>query len=162
MSRFVNTLAVALSLSCVAGVSQAYVDAHVQQYANTASCASCDLSGVELINWAKTSGQLQSVNLSRANLSLSNLANTNFSSAIMTDAKFVNTNFAGSNFTGANLTFADLMGANLVSTDLSNARFYGASLTKANLYGSNFTEKQGLTAANICHAIMPNGTRAAC
>ncbi len=162
MSRFINTLAAAVSLLCVAGVSHAYVDAHVQQYSNTASCANCDLSGVELVNWAKTSAQLQNANLSRANLSLSNLANTNFSNAIMTDARLVNTNFAGSNFTGANLTFANLLGANLVNTDLSGVRFYGANLTHANLYASNFTERQGKMAASICHAIMPDGTRGDC
>jgi uncharacterized protein YjbI with pentapeptide repeats len=162
MFRFMSTFVASVSLLCVAGVSHAYLEAHHQQYASTGTCMSCDLSGVELVNWTKTSGQLQQSNLSRANLSLSNLANSNLTGVILTDAKLMNTNFAGSDLTGANLTFANLMGANLVNTDLSGTRFYGANLQQANLYGSNFTERQGQLAASICHAILPDGKRADC
>jgi uncharacterized protein YjbI with pentapeptide repeats len=129
-----------------------------QQLLTTRSCFQCDLSGANLENKDLTDvflqrGVLKDANLVRANLQDADLLGAQFHGASLKEANLSNATLYDTVFIRADLTNADLRGANLKRADFSNS-----ILRDADLSGAQIDEKTQLGSADLCGAIMPNGS----
>jgi uncharacterized protein YjbI with pentapeptide repeats len=93
------------------------IQANLNKLKSTKSCAGCDLTAIELVNF-----DLRNANLNGfANLSRANLTGTDLSGADLTGAKLTDANLTGANLIGANLTDAKLDG--VILTDAQDSMF---------------------------------------
>ena len=148
---------VSLSFSVVAGTL--YDPDDLKKFKETNNCVGCNLSGAILsdgrqranLEGANMSGSFVHSDYSGANMKgingsrlecMGNFSQVSFNNAVLIEAKFVGTNLTGADFTGANVR--------------------GASFRNANLYGSKITQEQLNSAASICDAILPDGSKGSC
>jgi len=99
------------------------------------------------LNYGNFQGaQLDDVIFTQTSLVETDLSNTNFKRALFNGALIYD-----SNFTNAELTYADF----------TNASLKNVNFTRANLLGAKISKEQ-LAQANVCEAVMPDGTRGNC
>ncbi len=132
----------------------------LDKFNSTNQCIGCDLSNSTL------SGNHSKAILQSSNLTSSVIFNT-FSQSDFTyvngsHGSWSSTNFSYANFSNAILNATKFTWADLEFSNFSNAVVMGADFSQADLYGAKITSDQLATAASVCNAIFPDGTKGKC
>ncbi|MEG3639596.1 pentapeptide repeat-containing protein [Magnetococcus sp. PR-3] len=115
-----------------------------------------DLREADLTDADLRHSDFQGASLWKAKLSGANLKNASFVTAHMRHVDISQTFIRQTNFRSAKL-----QGANFSGSSLHTVNFHGADLSSANFRGAHF-KNVILINANLCGAILPNGTKAPC
>jgi uncharacterized protein YjbI with pentapeptide repeats len=158
-------LLIALLASGNAYANLKYNQAQLQQFSQTNQCPKCDLSGAILYYGIVTNHS--NCILTNANLTTASGGAMIFSNCDFSGSNDASTDYSMSNLSYADFTNSDLTGTNFSNAILTNANFSGAIVTNAsfvaaNLYQANITTSQLATAASVCGAILPDGSKGAC
>ncbi len=132
----------------------------LDQFNKTNQCIGCDLSNSTL------SGNHSKAILQKSNLTSSVIFNTfsqsDFSYVNGSHGSWSSTNFSYTNFSNATLNATKFTSADLEFSDFSNAVVISADFSQADLYGAKITSDQLATAASVCNAILPDGSKGQC